>query len=151
MADESEDVRMELARRVADKVDTIAGTQADQGAALLGIGKTQEEMKAIQSVDHDALIAMKGTLEILSSTGQTTSDGINVLTLLAKKADDREEKEVERQEKASTNRWRAVSEHKWLIAVIFAAIFAPQLVPQLVSMAFPGVVAPVAVEVEPAP
>ena len=145
--DPSSDVRLTLATRVADKVDRISESTVFLGGAVAGLVKGQDEIKALQALDHDALAVCVSSLGDLRATSTKTSDGIHTLALLAEKADKREDALHEASIATSESRWRFVSENWKLIAVLIAAVLAPSLLPSLLAT----MGAPVAPMVAPSP
>ena len=145
--DPSEDVRLKLAERVADKIDRVAEAQGYMGGTLQAIAKGQDEIKALQALDHDALAVCVSSLGDLRATSTKTSDGIHTLALLAEKADKREDALHEASIATSESRWRFVSENWKLIAVLIAAVLAPSLLPSVLAT----IGAPVAPVVAPSP
>ena len=144
MADDStEDVRMMLAQKVFDS--TIRNTRS-----LERMESMVTNIDSRTKDDHDALLAMKLTMESLKESGRDTSSGINVLAGLAQKADKREEKLQEAEAKASENRWQFVTDNWKILAVLAVAVLAPNMLPTIFS-ALGMQAAPVAALAAPAP
>ncbi len=133
MSDPSEDVRMELARRVADRVDGIADGVAAQRSIM-------DTMAGQVAETHSNGIIMSGAMADLKITSAKTATGILRLAELAEKKAELEAEDRLADREASAQRFAWFSENWKIIAVLAAAVFAPQMFPQVLGLM--GVSAP---------
>ena len=133
MADPSEDVRMELARRVADRVDGIADGVAAQRSIM-------DTMAGQVAETHSNALITKETMSDLKENSKQTATGILRLADLAEQRADLEAEDRTANREASAQRFAWFSENWKIIAVLAAAVFAPQMFPQVLGLM--GVSAP---------
>ena len=127
MPDPSEDVRMELARRVADRVDAIGDAVAVQRSIM-------DTMAGQVAESHSNGLITKETMADLKTTSAATATGIMRLAELAEKRAELEAEERSADREASAQRFAWFSENWKLIAVLTAAVFAPQMFPQVLGV-----------------